>query len=152
MGRWQKATLAGLVCLAVAIPAGIVVAGGNSSSSSVARQMGAWVPSSLKAPRKWKPIPGFASVASTPGFITVDLSAQMKKGKAKFRIAPVAGGGSMEPGAVTFTAKAANSFTWATHDTCGQGEQHEVQWKRSGKRDAVAAKLSAHSVYDQLCV
>jgi hypothetical protein len=43
MGRWQKARLAGLVRVAVAIPAGIVVAGGNSSTSSVATQRGAWL-------------------------------------------------------------------------------------------------------------
>lgn len=151
MGRWSKAVLVGLVCVAVAVPAGIVIAGGNSSSGSVARQTGSWVPSSVEAPRKWKPIPGLG-VTSTPGFITVDLSAQMKRGKAKFRIVPVAGGSAMDPGPVTFTAKAANSFTWASNDTCGQGEQHEIQWKRSGKRDAVATKLSAHSVYDELCL
>lgn len=152
MGRWSKAALAGLVCVSVAVPAGVVIAGGNSSSGSVARQTGSWVPSSVEAPKKWKPIPGFGGVASTPGFITVDLSAQMKRGKAKFRIVPEAGGRAMDPGPVTFTAKAANSFTWATNDTCGQGDQHEIQWKRSGKTHAVAAKLSAHSVYDELCV
>ena len=50
-----------------------------------------------------------------------------------------------------FTAKAANSFTWVTDDTCGQGEQHELQWKRAGKADAVATKLSVHNVFNGFC-
>ena len=50
MGRWSKVVLAGLVCVALAVvPPAIVIAGGNSSSGSVARQTGSWVPSSVEA-------------------------------------------------------------------------------------------------------
>jgi hypothetical protein len=106
--------------------------------------------SNVEAGKKWRPVPQLG-VTSTPGFIAVDVSAQMKRGNAKFRIVPVVGGPAIPPGPVLFSAKAANSFTWSTNDTCGQGEQHEVQWKRVGKKPAVAAKLSSHSVFDDFC-
>jgi hypothetical protein len=150
MSRRTKAGLVGLICVAVAIPTAVVLAGGNASGGEANQQYVSWSGSSEKAPRNWKPIQGGA-VASSPGFVAIDVSAQMKKGKAKFRIVPVAGGPAVDPGPVPFSARAANSFTWAATDTCGQGEQHQVEWKRAGKRPAVASKVSTHTVFDDFC-
>jgi hypothetical protein len=93
-----------------------------------------------------------ASITNTPDVLTVAVSAQMTKGKAKFRIVPEVGSPPITPGPVLFSAKAANSFTWGTTDTCGPGEQHELQWRRAGKRTAVAANLSVNNAFDQFCL
>jgi hypothetical protein len=147
-GKW-KLLVAVLAVAAVATPV-VALGGGGSSGGSgvVAHQAGTWYNAKREAPKNWKAITG---VTSTESFLSVTVSAQMTKGKAKFRVVPVFGGPAIEPGPVLFSAKAANSFTWATTDTCGQGEQHELQWKRSGKRDAVAANLSVNNVFDQFC-
>jgi hypothetical protein len=75
----------------------------------------------------------------------------MTKGKAKFRIVPFGGGPAAGPGPVLFSSKAANSFTWAWDASC-PGNLYEIEWKRVGKGDAVASKLSAHSVLGDFCL
>jgi len=147
-----KAFLVSLAAVTVAVPATLVLAGnGNYASGPVTDQFVSWNATKEEAPKNWKPVPE-GSVISTPGVLSVAVSAQMTKGKAKFRIVPEIGGAPITPGPVLFTAKAANSFTWVTHDTCGQGEQHVLQWKRVGKADAVAAKLSVHNLLDSFCI
>lgn len=134
------------------MPVTLALAGnGNFLGGDVTRQSVSWHGQKATAGKNWKPVP-HGSVTSTPDVLTVSVSAQMTKGKAKFRIVPVVGGPAVTPGPVLFSAKAANSFTWVTDDTCGQGEQHELQWKRAGKANAVAAKLSVHNVFDSLCL
>lgn len=143
--------LAMLVGAAIAVPATIVLAGGggNVVSGDVSRQNLSST-GKLEAGKNWKPVPDLG-VVSTPGAVAVTVSAQMTKGAAKFRIVPIGGGPAIQPGIVLFTAKAANAFTWATEDTCGQGEQHRIEWKRAGTQDAVARKLTSHSVFDDFC-
>lgn len=150
MSRRSKVLLAVAAGAVIAVSATVVAVGGNGNSGPVETQL---VESNGKAEagKNWKPVPGLL-VASTQGFLSVNVSAQMTKGKARFRIAPIGGGPAIPPGPVLFSAKAANSFTWSTSDTCGQGDQHQVQWKRSGKGDAVAAKLSSIALFDLFCL
>jgi hypothetical protein len=150
MSASWKLLVALLAAAAVAAPVAAIGGGGSSSGNGdVSRQSATWFNAKREAGKNWKPI---TDVTSTLGFLSVTVSAQMTKGKAKFRIVPVFGGPAIEPGPVLFSAKAANSFTWGKFDTCGQGEQHELQWKRVGKGDAVAANLSVNNVFDSLCV
>jgi hypothetical protein len=151
VSRRSKVLLASLAGVAVVTPVALVLAGnGNSLDGQVGNQTVAWNDQKTEAKKNWKAVP-HGGVPSTDDVISVNVSAQMTKGKAKFRIVPVVGGPAIQPGPVLFSAKSANSFTWVTDDTCGQGEQHEVQWKRAGKADAVAAKLSVHYVLDAFC-
>jgi len=143
--------LASLAGVAVVVPATLVLAGGNFLGGDVNRQSVSWNSQKAVAGKNWKPVPQ-VSVTNTPDVLSLSVSAQMTRGKAKFRIVPVVGGAAVTPGPVLFSAKAANSFTWVTDDTCGQGEQHELQWKRAGKPKAVAAKLSVHNVFDSFCL
>ena len=133
------------------MPVTLVLAGGNFLGGDVNRQSVSWNSQKAVAGKNWKPVPQ-VSVTNTPDVLSLSVSAQMTKGKAKFRIVPVVGGPAIAPGPVLFSAKAANSFTWVTDDTCGQGEQHELQWKRAGKANAVAAKLSVHNVFNEFCL
>jgi hypothetical protein len=147
----SKVLLASLAGAAAVVPAALVIAGnGNFLGGEVNNQSVNWNSQKAEAGKNWKPVP-HSVVTSTPDVLSVNVSAQMTKGKAKFRIVPVAGGTAVAPGPVLFSAKAANSFTWVTDDTCGQGEQHELQWKRAGKADAVAAKVSVHNVFNSFC-
>jgi hypothetical protein len=144
-----KLLVALLAAGAVAAPVAAIGGGGSSSGSGeVARQAGTWLNTEREAGKNWKTL---FDVTSTNEFVSVTVSAQMTKGRAKFRVVPEFGGPAIEPGPVLFSAKAANSFTWGTTDTCGQGEQHVVQWKRAGPGDAVAANLSVHNVLNELC-
>ena len=148
-GKW-KLVVALLAAGAVAAPVAAIGGGGSSSGSGdVGHQAGTWLNTKREAGKNWKNV---FDVSSTNGFVSVTVSAQMTKGKAKFRVVPEFGGPAVEPGPVVYSAKAANSFTWATTDTCGQGEQHVVQWKRAGKSDAVAANLSISNVFDEFCL
>jgi hypothetical protein len=133
------------------LPAALVLAGnGNFLGGQVSNQSVNWNSQKAEAGKNWKQVP-HSGVTSTPDVLSVNVSAQMTKGKAKLRIVPVAGGPAVEPGPVLFSAKASNSFTWVTDDTCGQGEQHELQWKRAGNGDAVAAKISVHNIFNSFC-
>lgn len=151
MSRRSKVLLASLAGVAVMVPATLVLAGGNFLGGDVNRQSVSWNSQKAVAGKNWKPVPQ-VSVTNTPDVLSLSVSAQMTKGKAKFRIVPLVGGPAIAPGPVLFSAKAANSFTWVTDDTCGQGEQHELQWKRAGKANAVAAKLSVHNVFNEFCL
>jgi hypothetical protein len=146
----SKVLLASLAGAAAVAPVALVLAGDNGLGGPVGNQTVAWTSEKAEATKNWKPVPPLG-VTSTGDVVSVSVSAQMTKGKAKFRIVPTGGGPAIEPGPVLFSAKAANSFTWATDDTCGQGEQQELQWKRVGKTDAVAAKLSVHNVFNDFC-
>lgn len=151
MSTRSKVLLALVGAVAVTAPVTFVLAGnGNFLSGQVSQQSVSWNTEKIQAGKNWRPVP-HAGVTSTEDVLSVSVSAQMTKGKAKFRIVPVAGGAAIAPGPVLFTAKAANSFTWVTDDTCGQGVQHELQWKRAGKAAAVATKLSVHNVFNGFC-
>jgi hypothetical protein len=145
--------LASLAAVAIVVPSAIVVAGGspNAISGQVNNQAVAWT-TNVTAKKNWKPVPGgLAGLTNTPDELAVTVSAQMKRGTAVFRIVPVNGGAAIPPGTVRFTARAANSFTWGTVDTCGPGDGRRIEWKRVGSRRTVAAKLSVQSIYDSFC-
>jgi hypothetical protein len=136
---------------AAVVPITLVLAGnGNFLGGQVGNQSVSWNSQKAEAGKNWKPVP-HSGVTNTPDVLSVSVSAQMTKGKAKFRIVPIGGGPAIKPGPVLFSAKAANSFTWVVDDTCSQDRQHELQWKRAGKTDAVAAKTSVHNVFNDFC-
>lgn len=152
MSRGRKVLLSSAAAVAM-IPVAIVVAGnGNFITGNTVRQTISWSGTQSTNSTQWKPVGGIANPIVTPDPAAFTVNAQMTKGAAKFRIVRVEDNAVRPPGPVKFSAKAANSFTWATVDSCGQGEQHVLQWKRSGPDRAVAAKLSTHAVWDDFCL
>ena len=149
MNRRSKVLLAGLAAVAVVTPVGIVVAGGDSATGDVGVQAASWH-GKAEASKNWQEVPGLIAAAGTNAPIATTISAQMTRGKAKFRVVEF-GGGAVEPGPVLFSSKAANSFTWTREGAC-PGNSYDIEWKRVGKGKAVASKLSAHNVLDQFCL
>jgi hypothetical protein len=147
--RWKLGVVA-VVGVAVAIPA-VVMAGGGGA---VTRLVGDaefhqtdWT-GKHAAPKDWTAVPGIGFALENrnePNSATV--SADMAKGRAKFRVRMSASGPTIKPGAALFAAKGSNSFGWAYEDACGQGIIPRLEWKRVRKAKAVAAKISITQIY-----
>jgi len=155
MSRWRQLGVATLA-IAMVVPVAAVIAGSeNATGGDVARQSAAWT-GKQEARKAWKEVPGVSlgqtNVVNTPDVQSITVSAQMTKGAVKFRIVPALGGPAVVPGSARFDAKASNAFSWAIEDTCGQGEAHQLQWKKVGKGKAIAAKIATHTVWDGLCL
>ena len=149
MSRGSKFALAMIAGAAVAVPTTLVLAGGNTLSGDANVQSVAFN-GKATAPKNWKPVPGLIVASGDGGtLVSTALSAQMTRGKAKFRIVPISGGPAVPPGPVLFSAKAANSFTWGRIATCPG--PYRLEWKRAGRGKAIAANLSSHSVLDEFC-
>lgn len=143
--------LVALVSAAVAVPATIVFAGnGGSIGGDANEQFVAWS-EKQEAPKNWQVVPHVGDLPWSTGPVSVTMSAQMTRGKAKFRIVRATGSPAVAPGPVRFNAGAANAFTWGFNYPCVQDGLHEVQWKRVGTADAVAAKLSMHMIRKGFC-
>jgi len=152
--RW-KAGLSALAVTAIAVPATIVLAGGgNNDGGVVSFQSASWSKTQSTNSKKWKIVPGVTPPPNTTGFLTFTVSAEMKKGAARFRVVRPSDGNVTKPGPVKFSSKASNSFTFAMRDTCGPPgtENRVLQWKRVGKTKAVAAKLATHALWDDPCL
>jgi hypothetical protein len=151
--RWKFAVVA-LITAAVAVPATVIARGfENSDQSTVARQTTTWSGREATNSKQWKEVPGLPTFfpPSSPGLLSLTVSAQMTSGAAKFRVVRPSTGEVTAPGAVRFNSKASNSFTFSFRDTCGQGDSRELQWKKAGKHRAVAAKISTLTIWDEQC-
>jgi hypothetical protein len=138
----------------IAVPVTVALAGGGGDGGPVDFQATSGSGKQSTKSKKWKPVPGIDDPVDTPDFEAFTVSAQMSKGAVKVRVVRPSDGNVTEPGPVKFSSKASNSFTFAMTDTCGPpGTDHRVlQWKRVGKRKAVAAKLATHAIWDSPCL
>ena|GEM_PF-6929329 len=97
----------------------------------------------------WQAVPGLTlPIPITHGPVTV--SAQMTKGAAQFRVITVVKGSLHEadPGAVTYTSRAANAFTFYNAQDC---VPVVVQWRRVGTSQARFAVATAHALWGSGC-
>jgi hypothetical protein len=153
MRRSWKILLSVFAGAVIAVPATIVLAGGSGDySSGSADIFSTQVDKNKKATSKsFKPIPGMNQLFSTAEEQSVTFSAQIRKGTVKVRIIDTATNSVVPPGPVVFSSKAANSFSFGVPENCLAN--HEIQWKRVGKGEAVAAKLSAQRIIDEdICI
>lgn len=93
----------------------------------------------------------FARVSTTNVFIdhywenpvTVDVSADMISGKARFRVKGFPSTGILRPDSAFFSGKGASSFQFFTADGDPQHQNFEIEWKQVGKAPARAANVVA---------
>lgn len=141
MGRRTMAAAAALATAAVAIPATVVLAGSSELvSGDVGRESVIWTTDSHNAPKDWKQVPELGFLGSQEEAHAINVSAEMTKGNAKFRV--ISQGSVVPPGSITFTGKAANSFTFGYADGCYTHPVNQLEWKRVGKGKATARTIS----------
>jgi len=75
--------------------------------------------------------------------VTVDVSADMTSGSARFRVKGFPSATVLRPNAALFAGKGASSFQFFTADGDTQHQNFEVEWKRVGKNPARAANVVA---------
>lgn len=93
----------------------------------------------------------FARVATTNVFIdsywvnpvTVDVSADMISGKARFRVKGFPSASILRPDTALFSGKGVSSFQFFTADGDTQHQNFEIEWKQVGKAPALAANVVA---------
>jgi hypothetical protein len=151
MTRRRTLGLTAIIVAVVAVPTAIVVAGnGNFVTDTVNEQTTVWT-GKHKAPADWTIVPDVGSLNVANDGHAVILSAEMARGRAKFRVQD--NGLTLAPGAAVFVAKGANSFSWAYLDGCMPGPDPVLQWKRAGKGKAIASRLSTVNLHSgALCL
>lgn len=139
--RW-KLGVAVLVGAAIAVPATVIARGAPNATGPADNFQTASVANVSTNSKSYQPV-GLV-LPETGADIGVTVSAQMTKGKAKFRVV----GASQEaaPASVQFSGKAANAFLFGATASC---PQLHVEWKRVGDAKAEAAQVSYLAVYDQ---
>jgi hypothetical protein len=75
--------------------------------------------------------------------VTVDVSADMISGSARFRVKGFPSTNLLRPDAALFRGKGVSSFQFFTADGDTQFQNFEVEWKRVGKAPARAANVVA---------
>lgn len=143
MNGRRKLVLAAAVAVAVAVPA-VVIARGNLTTAPADNFAANSVSDVSTNSTHYEPIG--LPLPDTLGAVGVTVSAQMTKGKARFRLAQQFGGDPAGlPSSVLFSSKAANAFSFASPNAC---PPLEVEWKRVGDAPAKAAEVSYLAVYD----
>ena len=137
---WMLA-VAVLVGAAVAIPATVIARGGASVSGDADRFAVEATANVQTQGNGYTPVG--ITLPSTTQPLSATVSAQMKKGKAKFRL--VSAGGNAQPSEALFSAKASNSFTFVANQSC---PPLALEWKRQGDSPAVADQISVLAVYE----
>ncbi len=140
--RW-KLCAAFAVGAAIAVPATVMAGGDPGIVGAVGGQnwesMG-----KTTAPGHWTPLPGAVGHLNiAPGPHSLTVSADMSKGKAKFR---VVSGSVLKPGGILFAARGANSFTFAYPEGCGPGINPTLEWERAGAKKAIARRIATLNI------
>jgi hypothetical protein len=146
--RRNAAISIGLALLAV--PAAVIAASG-SGSSTVGWQTTRWTDEGASVNEKsFKPVPGMANQDVEPDCqnVAVDVSADMRRGRALVRVLDETSDEVAQPGPVLFGAKGSNAFTFLIEGFAGN---LTVEWKRVGERRAAAASFSAHAIGQKDC-
>jgi hypothetical protein len=152
-GKWLIATAVGA---ALIVPAVVLASGGPSGSfdTGITNAGGKLKFSSSGGTvetqgNRFRIIPGMTLPNPTEFYklpVTVQISADMTAGKAKFRvISDVSLGPSrapLTPGSATFSAPGSNSFQFVEPGTSSEtASDYDVQWKRVGSHPAKAADV-----------
>jgi hypothetical protein len=147
VSRFQKFLIASVIA-AVAIPAGIVLAGFDGSETFDPNiQSYDSVGGRTTDSTSFSDIEGLQMSAAGIGE-QLTLSAEMSSGKARFKLASA----DFDPGipptpatGVVFTAPAANSYTFYNRNDC---HSYTVQWKRVGSQPAKIARAALQGIGD----
>jgi hypothetical protein len=141
MGRRTTLAAAALATAALVIPVTLVIAGNvEGVGGDVSNQTVRWTNHSHNASKSWKQVPDVGFLGDGDDAHSVTVSAEMATGRAKFRVR--SNGATTPPGAITFSSKASNSFTFGYADGCYLHPSNSLQWKRVGKHKATATKIS----------
>lgn len=141
MGKRKMVAAVTLATAAVVIPVTLALAGNASFvKGDVASQSVVWTKHGHQAPKDWKRVPEVGFLSNSFGAHSITVSAEMKKGKAKFRV--VSQGATTPPGPIAFYSKAANSFTFGYPEGCYFHPTNSLEWKRIGNAKATASTIS----------
>jgi hypothetical protein len=142
MRRCWKLGVAVLVGAAIAVPATVLARGAVDASGDADNFQVDTTGKVSTTGTGYHTLP--LGVSTSDGPLGVTVSAQMLKGKAKFRV--LSNSAHATPPSVLFTARGSNSFTFGLFESC---DPLRVEWKRVGKQQAVAAKVSVLTVQQQ---
>jgi hypothetical protein len=158
IGVQRKRLIATAVGAALIVPAVVLAGGGPSGSFSIGPNVGRLKFSSSGGAiqtrsKTFKTIPGM-SLPNPDEFykrpVTVQISADMTSGKAKFRVIadefsgpnPTRSNAPLTPASVTFTSPGSNSFEFVEPGANVEtGKDYDVQWRQAGNRRAKAANV-----------
>lgn len=149
MGNRRKLMLAAAIgALAVGIPAAVLARAAGEVFTPATQSYSATGTHSTNS-ANFQAVPGLQLPVVGIGN-QLNLSVQMAKGKARFRIVGIDFGSTLDnaptPHAgVTFSAPASNSFTFFDRDTC---QQVGVQWQRVGNTAAKMQRATLTGVGD----
>ncbi len=140
--RWKVLAAFG-AGVAIAVPATVMAGGDPGIVGDVGGQnwesMG-----KATVPAHWTPLPGaIGHLNLAPGPHSLIVSADMAKGKAKFR---VVSGSVLKPGAILFAGQGANSFTFAYPEGCGPDINPTLEWERAGAKTAVTRRITTLNI------
>ena len=138
-GRWKLA-VAAVIGAAIAIPATVIARGDLDASGNADKFASASFSDVSTNSKSYQPVGLVLPESEGPMMLTV--SAQMTKGKARFRV--VRSNGQAAPSSVQFGSKAANSFTFGDTTSC---PALHIEWKKVGKAEAQAAEVGFSAVY-----
>jgi hypothetical protein len=133
--------LALLAGAAVAVPATVIARGNANAAGDADRFVAESIGQVETHGSGYHPVGLGLPITTAP--VAVTVSAQMTKGKAKFKL--VGGSSAPQPNSVLFSAKGSNSFTFGAASGC---PRVHLEWKRVGHVQAVAAKVSTLSVHE----
>lgn len=136
MGAWWKFALAALAGVVIAVPATVIARGGGNSSGDADRFFSDSV-TDLSAGKNWKNV---MQLPATDESISATVSAQISKGKAKFRLE---GGGSPIPGSAVFGTGESSTVTFGAATGC---PPFTLQMKQKGAEKATASLITMLTV------
>ncbi len=131
---------------AIAIPA-TVIAGSGTQQDSIPSYMSTDVTGvNTTSGAGWQPVTNLVSLGTTGSIASV--SADLSKGRAKFRVKTLASNNVGIPDSVTFASPGASSYDFVVAGDC---EYVGVEWKRVGDEPAVMKNATLHVISEAAC-
>jgi hypothetical protein len=145
----KKLILALVAVIAVAVPAVVVAASGEDGALTQFQYFtysnGKGADKAVTKTPKWKDVPGLASNYGTFDASIATVSADLKRGTAKFRVVGESGETLTQPASATFV-EGAGSFAFPVVKNASCSSSPKVQWRVVGKQKAVlgGSSLTVH--------
>jgi hypothetical protein len=145
----KKAVLAAVAIIAIAVPAVVIAASGENGALTQFQYFsysnGKGAEKAVTNTAKWKDVPGLGSNYGMRDASIATVSAELKRGSAKFRVVDENGLVLTQPASATFVA-GAGSFAFPVVKNASCFVSPKVQWRRVGKRKAVlgGSTLTVH--------
>ncbi len=146
----KKLILAVLAIAAIAVPSAVIAASGTDGALTqfqyYAYSNGKGAQAASTKTAKWKDVPGLTTNFGTFNRSIGTISAELRKGSAKFRIVNEDGAVLTQPASAVFE-KGAGSFAFPIVKNVSCSKDTKVQWRVVGKKKAVLAgsSLTVHS-------